>query len=98
MSRPDPSTILDTAANHASSHAHLPDLSDLIPTSVGPSQANAHMSDPSDLVLPTQSHAEGHAGEGIETATSHIDTALTHTDVTLPELSSLTRHDFFWHG
>ena len=77
MSKPDLSGILDTAASHVPSHAGLPDLSDLPPSP--PSTPATAPSLPPD------------AGEGLSVAFTHLDTALTHTDVTLP---SFPPHDF----
>jgi hypothetical protein len=89
MSKPDLSTILDNAMSHASSNAHLPSLADLLPQTQGipPSHAAA-----GDQAPNAHSQADLHAGAGI------IDHAATHTDVTLPDLVSLTGHDWFVHS
>lgn len=79
MSKHDLSDILDTAKSHVPDHAHLPDLSELPPV---PPTTPPSETDPTTC-------------PGLPIALSHLDTALTHTDVTLPDITS--HHDFLWH-
>jgi hypothetical protein len=89
MSKPDLSTILDNATSHASSNAHLPSLADLVPQTQGvPSTLAA----PADQAPNSHAQADAHAGGGI------IDHAAVHSDATLPDLVSLTGHDWFIHS
>jgi hypothetical protein len=85
MSHPDLSTILDNATSHASSNAHLPSLVDLLPQGLPPSHSS-----PADPQAPnSHSQADLHAGGGI------IDHASAHAEGTLPDLVTLTGHDWF---
>jgi hypothetical protein len=86
VSKPDLSTILQNAENHVSANAHLPTLTDLLPQGLPPS----HWS-PTNPQEPntTHSQAESHAGDGI------VDHALDHAQSTLPDLTSLTGHEWF---
>ncbi len=89
MSQPDLSTILENAMNHAFTDAHLPSLADLLPETQGvpPSHATTAAQAPD-----SHSQADLHAGAGI------IDHAATHAHGTLPDLVSLTGHDWFVHS
>lgn len=89
MSKPDLSTILENAMSHASSNAHLPSLADLLPQTQGVPLSNAAAGDQAPNA---HSQADLHAGGGI------IEHAATHADVTLPDLVSLTGHDWFVHS
>jgi hypothetical protein len=84
MSHPDFSSILDTASTHASANAHLPSLIDLVPQGL-PSH------DSGSQAPNSHSQADLHVAGGI------LDVAPTHTDVTLPDVVSLTGHDWFVH-
>ena len=88
MSQPDLSTILENAMSHASTDAHLPSLADLLPETQGvpPSPQQPRRAPDS------HSQADLHAGAGI------IDHAATHAHGTLPDLVSLTGHDWFVHS
>ena len=106
MSRPDPSTILQNAMNHASSDAHLPDLSTLWQNASNHGPSNAQGTDVTDLMAQghwsstnpqhpdANSQADLHAGGGI------INDASVHANshATLPDLVTQTGHDWFFHG
>jgi hypothetical protein len=89
MSKPDLSTILDNATSHASSNAHLPSLADLVPQTQG---VPSSLAGAADQLPNSHAQADAHAGGGI------IGQAAAHTDVTLPDLVSLTGHDWFIHS
>lgn len=88
MSQPDLSTILENAMSHASTDAHLPSLADLLPETQGVPPSPQQPSRAPD----SHSQADLHAGAGI------IDHAATHAHGTLPDLVSLTGHDWFVHS
>jgi hypothetical protein len=73
-----------------------PDFSTILDNASNHVSPNAHLPSLLDLVpqgLPPHESptADLHAGGGI------VDVAATHTDVTLPDLVSLTGHDWFVH-
>jgi hypothetical protein len=86
MSMPDLSTLLSKVP--ASPNAHLPNLIDLVPQGFPPS----HFSSTDPQEPNSHSRANLHAGGGI------IDHASAHAQGTLPDLVSLTGHDWFIHS
>jgi hypothetical protein len=96
MSKPDPSTILQNAQNHASSDAHLPDLSTLWQNASNnaPTDPTSHEHwTPTNPQTPNSlSQADLHAGAGIiNDASGQVD-----SHATLPDLVTLTGHDWFF--
>jgi hypothetical protein len=97
VSNPNPahgSAGLAIAASHVPDNVSLPDLETLLANLSAHGGSAPHAS-PEDLnpTLPPTSEAGDHAGQGIETAMTHVP-----DQVTLPDLVSLTGHDFFFHG
>jgi hypothetical protein len=96
----DLSTVLDTATSHASTHADDA-LSNALTTAMNHVSANPPSPPDLSMVLSPTGAPLGqgpeHAGNATETAAMHIDTAEAHTTVTLPDLVTLTGHDWFGH-
>jgi hypothetical protein len=104
----DLSTVLDTALSHASTHADdalsnalstamshnsnsnasVPGFADLLPQTQGVPPSSPG----SDPTPDSHSQADMHAGAGI------IDHATMHAQGTLPDVVSLTGHDWFVHS
>jgi hypothetical protein len=82
------SNALTTAMSHASSGAPAPDLADLLPQTQGVPPTSPG----SDPTPDAHSVADLHAGSGL------IGDAATHAQGTLPDVVTLTGHDWFVHS
>lgn len=69
------------------------DLSHILDTATVHASSTAQLPDPSTLI-PSAPTLPSETGQGLSVALSYLDTALTHTSITLPDITS--HHDFVW--